>query len=57
MDSGGSGGGNMLTIDRNGKNIDNVAGDLHMPNLEALVLQCIGADGGWIRIGAFMAPL
>jgi hypothetical protein len=57
MDSGNSGGGNMLTISRNGKNIDNVAGDVLLANLDALVLQCIGADGGWIRIGAFMAPL
>jgi hypothetical protein len=57
MDSGNSGGGNMLTVSRNGKNIDNVAGDVLLPNLEALVLQCIGASGGWIRIGSFMAPL
>jgi major membrane immunogen (membrane-anchored lipoprotein) len=57
MDSGNSGGGNMLTISRNGKNIDNVAGDVLLANLEALVLQCIGADGGWIRIGAFLPPM
>jgi len=57
MDSGNSGGGNMLTISRNGKNIDNVAGDVLLANLDALVLQCIGASGGWIRIGSFMAPL
>lgn len=57
MDSGNSAGGNMLTISRNGKNIDNVAGDVLLANLEALVLQCIGADGGWIRIGSFMAPM
>jgi hypothetical protein len=57
MDSGNSGGGNMLTISRNGKNIDNVAGDVLLANLDALVLQCIGASGGWIRIGSFLAPL
>jgi hypothetical protein len=57
MDSGTSGGGNMLTISRNGKNIDNVAGDVLLANLEALVLQCIGAAGGWIRIGSFMPPI
>ena len=57
MDSGNSGGGNMLTISRNSKNIDNVAGDVLLANLDALMLQCIGADGGWIRIGAFLAPM
>ena len=57
MDSGNSGGGNMLTISRNGKNIDNVAGDLALANLDAVVLQCIGASGGWIRIGSFLAPI
>jgi hypothetical protein len=57
LDSGNSGGGNMLTISRNGKNIDNFAGDVLLANLEALVLQCIGADGGWIRIGTFLPPL
>ena len=57
MDSGNSGGGNMLTISRNGKNIDNVAGDVLLANLDAVVLQCIGALGGWIRIGAFLAPI
>jgi hypothetical protein len=56
MDSGNSGGGNMLTISRNGKNIDNVAGDVLLANLDALMLQCIGASGGWIRIGQFLAP-
>ena len=57
MDSGNSGGGNMLTISRNGKNIDNVAGDLSLANLDAIMLQCIGALGGWIRIGSFIVPL
>jgi len=57
MDSGDSGGGNQLTVSRNGKNIDNVAGDLVLGNLDAVVLQCIGASGGWIRIGSFLAPL
>ena len=57
MDSGNSGGGNMLTVSRNGKNIDNIAGDLALANLDALVLQCIGVVGGWIRIGSFLAPL
>jgi hypothetical protein len=57
MDSGNSGGGNMLTISRNGKNIDNFAGDVLLANLDALVLQCIGANGGWIRIGSFLAPI
>jgi hypothetical protein len=57
MDSGNSGASNMLTISRNGKNIDNVAGDVLLANLEALVLQCIGADGGWIRIGQFLPPM
>ena len=57
MDSGGNGGGNMLTISRNGKNIDNAAGDLVLANLDAVVLQCIGALGGWIRIGQYLAPL
>jgi len=47
----------MLTISRNGKNIDNVAGDLTLANLDAVVLQCIGASLGWIRIGSFMAPI
>ena len=57
LDSGNSGGGNMLTISRNSKNIDGVAGDVLLANLEALVFQCIGADGGWIRIGTFLPPL
>jgi hypothetical protein len=57
MDSGNSGGGNQLTISRNGKNIDNVAGDLVLANLDAVTLQCIGASGGWIRIGQFLAPV
>jgi hypothetical protein len=57
MDSGNSGGGNQLTISRNGKNIDNIAGDLILSNLEAIVLQCIGASGGWIRTGGFLPPI
>jgi len=57
MDSGGTGGANTLTVSRNGKNIDNVAGDLVLGNLDAIVLQCIGASGGWIRTGSFLAPL
>ena len=57
MDSGNSGGGNMLTVSRNGKNIDNIAGDVVLANLDALTLQCIGASGGWIRTGGFLAPL
>ena len=57
LDSGNSGGGNMLTISRNGKNIDNFAGDVLLANLDALVLLCIGASGGWIRIGSFLAPI
>lgn len=57
MDSGASGGGNQLTISRNGKNIDNVAGDLVLANLDAVTLQCIGAIGGWIRTGSFLAPI
>lgn len=57
MDSGNSGGGNMLTISRNGKNIDNIAGDVLLANLDALMLQCIGVNGGWIRIGQFLAPM
>jgi hypothetical protein len=57
MDSGNSGSNNQLTVSRNGKNIDNVASDVVLGNLDALVLQCIGASGGWIRIGSFMAPL
>jgi hypothetical protein len=57
MDSGSNGANNMLTISRNGKNIDNVAGDLTLANLDAVVLQCIGASLGWIRIGSFMAPI
>ena len=57
MDSGNSGGGNMLTVSRNGKNIDNAAGDVVLAHLDAVVLQCIGATGGWIRIGQFLAPI
>ena len=57
MDSGNSGGNNQLTVSRNGKNIDNVAGDLVLGNLDAIVLQCIGASGGWIRTGSFLAPM
>jgi len=57
MDSGNSGGGNILTISRNGKNIDNIAGDLALANLDAITLQCIGATGGWIRTAEFKAPL
>ena len=57
LDSGGSGGSNMLTISRNGKSIDGAAGDVLLANKDALVLQCIGAGAGWIRIGSFMAPL
>tara|TARA_R110001583_G_scaffold12612_8_gene55875 strand:- start:8193 stop:8915 length:723 start_codon:yes stop_codon:yes gene_type:complete len=57
MDSGNSGGGNMLTISRNGKNIDNIAGDVLLANLDALMLQCIGVNSGWIRIGQFLAPM
>ena len=36
---------------------DNFAGDVLLANLDALVLQCIGASGGWIRIGSFLAPI
>ena len=57
MDSGNSGGSNLLTVSRNSKNIDNLAEDVVLANLDALVLQCIGASGGWIRIGEFKAPL
>jgi hypothetical protein len=57
LDSGASGGSNTLTISRNGKNIDGAAGDVLLANQDALVLQCIGASVGWIRIGSFMAPL
>jgi len=57
LDSGASGGSNMLTISRNGKNIDGAAGDVLLANLDALMLQCIGASGGWIRIGQFLAPM
>jgi hypothetical protein len=57
MDSGNSGGGNMLTVSRNGKNIDNAAGDVVLAHLDAVVLQCIGVSGGWIRIGQFLAPM
>jgi hypothetical protein len=57
LDSGNSGGGNMLTISRNGKNIDGIAGDVLLANLDAVVLQCIGVAGGWIRIGSFLAPI
>jgi hypothetical protein len=57
MDSGNSGGGNILTVSRNGKNIDNMTDDMELANLDAVILQCIGADGGWIRIGAFMLPM
>jgi len=57
MDSGNSGGANQLTISRNSKNIDNIAGDLALANLDAVTLQCIGASGGWIRIGQFLAPM
>jgi len=56
MDSGASGGGNMLTISRNGKNIDNIAADLQLANLDSITLQCIGASGGWIRTGQFLSP-
>ena len=57
MDSGNSGGSNLLTVSRNSKNIDNLAEDVVLANLDALVLQCIGANGGWIRIGQFLAPM
>jgi hypothetical protein len=57
MDSGNSGGSNLLTISRNSKNIDNLAEDVVLANLDALVLQCIGVNGGWIRIGQFLAPM
>ena len=57
MDSGTSGGSNLLTVSRNSKNIDNLAEDVVLANLDALVLQCIGATGGWIRIAEFKAPL
>ena len=57
MDSGNSGGGNLLTVSRNSKNIDNLAEDVVLANLDALVLQCIGASGGWIRIGQYLAPV
>tara|TARA_B100000686_G_scaffold351257_1_gene449475 strand:- start:628 stop:1710 length:1083 start_codon:yes stop_codon:yes gene_type:complete len=57
LDSGNNGGGNTLTVSRNGKNIDGVAADQILANKDALVIQCIGAAGGWILIGSYMVPL
>ena len=57
IDSGNNGGGNQLTVSRNNKNIDGAAGDLILANLDAVVLQCVGATNGWIRIGQFLAPI
>ena len=57
LDFGNSGGGNTLTISRNGKNIDGVANDQVLANRDALVLQCLDAAGGWILIGSYMVPL
>lgn len=57
LDSGNNGGSNMLTISRNGKNIDGIANDQVLANRDALVLQCLDASGGWILIGSYMVPL
>ena len=57
LDTGNSGGGNTLTVDRNSKLIDGVASDQVMGNKDALVFQCIGASAGWILIGSYMVPL
>ena len=57
LDTGNSGGGNTLTISRNGKNIDGVANDQVLANRDALALQCLNASGGWILIGSYMMPL
>ena len=57
LDSGNSGGGNILTISRNGKNIDGMTNDQVLANRDGLVLQCLDASGGWILIGSYMVPL
>jgi hypothetical protein len=57
LDSGNSGGGNTLTVSRNGKNIDGAASDKILANQDALVLQCLDAAAGWILIGSYMVPL
>jgi hypothetical protein len=57
LDSGNSGGGNVLTVSRNGKNIDGVANDQVLANRDCSVFQCLDASGGWILIGSYMAPL
>jgi hypothetical protein len=48
---------NTLTINRNGANIDGTGSDKTMPNLDALVFQCVGQSAGWILIGSYMVPL
>ena len=57
LDSGNSGGGNVLTVSRNSKNIDGIGNDQTLANRDALVFQCLGAIPGWILIGSYMVPL
>tara|TARA_R100001163_G_C5008368_1_gene155109 strand:+ start:31 stop:432 length:402 start_codon:yes stop_codon:yes gene_type:complete len=57
LDSGNNGGGNVLTVSRNGKKIDAIENDQSLANRDALVFQCLGASAGWILIGSYMVPL
>ena len=57
LDSGNSGGGNTLTVSRNGKNIDGFAGDKTLANQDALIFQCLNAASGWIIIGSYVVPM
>ena len=57
LDSGNNGGGNTLTVSRNGKNIDGVGNDQILANRDALVFMCLDASSGWILISSYMLPL
>jgi len=53
-DSGGNGGGNTLTVDRNGKLIDGAAGNLSLGNGDCYTIQCLNATSGWIILSHYV---
>ena len=55
LDSGGSGGGNSLTIARNGAVIDGAASNIgSIENQTSHTLICLGAGNGWALIDKYV---
>ena len=56
VDSGGSGGPNVLRIERNGKTIDGMASNLEIgTDAGCYTLQCVNATYGWIILSKYVA--